>query len=122
MDVQPSSISVAGGFVVDKGAHLLHSIVMEGEDLRRLRHARGMTQVDLGQALGVSARTVKAWEKASVPAYKREAVRGFFGLDEAPEQSLPASLQEVTALLEAHGAVDCLRALALAMARSGHGE
>ena len=53
-----------------------------GREIRELRERRGLTQHQLADALGTSARTVGNWERGeSVPRNRMGMLREFFGLD-----------------------------------------
>ena len=55
---------------------------MDGDEIRRLREARGMTQEQLAQALHVGPRTIGNWERQkTLPKNRAGMLRQFFGLD-----------------------------------------
>jgi transcriptional regulator with XRE-family HTH domain len=74
---------------------------MNGDEIRRMREARGMTQEDLAIALGVGPRTIGNWERQkTLPKNRAGMLRAFFGLDrDAAEDPLGAA-SEVELLSE----------------------
>lgn len=56
---------------------------MNGEEIRRAREERGLTQAQLAAAIGVGARTVQSWEAGAVVPRNRMAIlERFFADDE----------------------------------------
>jgi transcriptional regulator with XRE-family HTH domain len=95
---------------------------MRGEDLGRLREAKGHSQVELAELLGVSRRTMQNWEGQGVPRKDRARVAAFFGVpEEQPEADVepgPAEPDDsVARLLREHGLPDVLESLARVVAR-----
>ena len=59
---------------------------MTGSELRAARKALGMTQVELGQALGYGEKTVRGWEMSpTVPTIVELAMTGLRAADEIDE-------------------------------------
>lgn len=74
---------------------------VDGEDIKRLRESRGMTQNQLAAAIGVGPRTVTNWETgATVPKNRMGMLREFFGLDQAELADPIRAANDVTLLAE----------------------
>lgn len=74
---------------------------MDGDEIRRAREARGWTQQQLAQAVGVGPRTVGNWERgATVPKNRMGKLRQVFAVE--PDQSGDPirTASEVTLLAE----------------------
>jgi transcriptional regulator with XRE-family HTH domain len=77
------------------------SDVLTGKEIRRLREARGLTQEQLAQAVGVGMRTVGAWERGeTVPLNRMGALEKFFGVAENGTDEPLRSATEVGLLTE----------------------
>ena len=52
------------------------------QTVRQLRHLRGVTQAELGRAIGCSAAQVASWENgaAPLPDHRRAALARYFGV------------------------------------------
>lgn len=56
-----------------------------GGKVRELRHEKGLTKVQFGDRMGVSPRTVYAWETRGPPLWARMALAAFmYGLQPWP--------------------------------------
>ena len=65
---------------------------MDGDEIRRLREARGLTQEQLAKAIGVGARSVGNWERGvTIPKNSLGRIRDFFGLDNGDDPLRGAS-------------------------------
>jgi transcriptional regulator with XRE-family HTH domain len=54
---------------------------MDGDEIRRLREARGLTQQQLAAAIGVGMRTIGNWERGeTVPLNRMGMLEHFFGV------------------------------------------
>lgn len=74
---------------------------MDGDEIRRLREARGLTQQQLAQTIGVGMRTVGNWERGeTIPRNRLGMLRDFFGLDAAASDDPIRTASEVTLLAE----------------------
>jgi transcriptional regulator with XRE-family HTH domain len=74
---------------------------VNGEQIRQLREARGLTQQQLAAALGVGARTIGGWERdETVPKNRMGMLRQFFGLDSAESDDPIRGASDVTLLAE----------------------
>lgn len=75
---------------------------MDGRQIRQAREARGLTQEQLAQAIGVGMRTVGNWERGeTVPKNRLGMLLSFFGLDQAADSDDPLrSASEITLLTE----------------------
>lgn len=74
---------------------------MNGDEIRRLREARKMTQSELATAIGVGVRTVTNWETgATVPKNRLGMLRSFFGLDDAEAADPLRAASDLTLLSE----------------------
>lgn len=74
---------------------------MNGDEIRRLRESRGLTQQQLAQALGVGMRTVGNWERGeTVPLNRMGMLRQYFGLDAAESDDPIRSAPDVILLAE----------------------
>ena len=72
-----------------------------GSQIRELRERRGLTQHELADALGTSARTVGNWERGeSIPKNRMGMLREFFGLDTDTAADPLQSASEVALLGE----------------------
>ena len=94
--------------------------VMRGEELRKWREGRGMTQGQVAEAMGASRRSVVTWEKPGgrVPYGQLSALEKLMGPAAVAPDPPPAveigPEQEMAALVGEHGVVPCLAALAKA--------
>lgn len=64
--------------------------VTTGDELRDARMRAGMTQQEVADALGVSLRSVGAWERSEVPPRQLARVNALLKPAEAPAQPLAA--------------------------------
>lgn len=76
---------------------------MLGERIAELRKARGMTQEQLGQLVGVSSQAVSKWEKGGTPDVEllpsiadrlEVSIDGLFGRDSAHREDMEALLRQ----------------------------
>ena len=75
--------------------------VLEGKEIRRLREARGLTQEQLAQAVGVGMRTVGAWERGeTVPLNRMGMLEEFFGVSEEVDGPTVRAASEMDLLAE----------------------
>lgn len=73
---------------------------MKGDDIRRMREARGLTQAELAARLGVGQRTVGNWERGeTVPRNRIGMLRAYFGLDDESANPL-LSVSDIAMLTE----------------------
>lgn len=74
---------------------------MDGDQIRRMREARKMTQAELATAIGVGPRTVTNWETGStVPRNRIGRLEEFFGLDTNGTDDPIRTASEVALLAE----------------------
>lgn len=60
----------------------ISGVDLDGDEIKRLREAKRMTQVELATAIGVGPRTISNWETgATVPKNRMGMLRSFFGVD-----------------------------------------
>lgn len=63
---------------------------VDGDEIRRRREARGLTQQELAAKIGVGLRTIGNWERGeSVPKNRMGMLREFFGMNEADQSTDP---------------------------------
>lgn len=75
---------------------------LTGDEIRRLRESRGLTQEQLAAAIGVGPRTVGNWERnASVPRNRMGMLIKFFDVETADEADDPlGELSDVALISE----------------------
>lgn len=74
---------------------------MNGNEIRELREARGLTQQQLAQAIGVGGRTVGNWERGeTVPLNRMGKLREFFGITASESADPIRSASDIALLTE----------------------
>lgn len=76
-------------------------LAVNGDEIKREREARQMTQGQLAKAIGVGPRTVSNWERGeTVPRNRLGMLRKFFDLDEVGSADPIRELSDITLLAE----------------------
>lgn len=74
---------------------------MNGEEIRRAREARGMTQEQLATAIGVGVRTIRGWElDETVPRNRMGMLEKFFGVNDSEGQTAVNRASDAALLTE----------------------